>query len=627
MVEAAVFQGLSWNPVTDVQELFSYPFMVNALEAGTIVAVMAGVTGWFMVLRRQTFAGHTLSIIAFPGAAAAASPACRSSLGYFSFCALGALALAAIAGSRRSLSAESAAIGSLQALALALGFLFVSLYHGILNGLDSLLFGTFLGITERQVDVLLVVAAATVTLRRHRRRGRSSSPPSTPTSPAPPASPSASSASASCSCSDSPSPRRARSPARCSSSRSSSHPAATAHQLTARPASASHSRSRSRSPSPGSGSHSPTSRSIRSASTSPRSPSRSTSSPVRGRSRAHLTATPDARRSPGAGLMFAHEFMRNALIAGTFVGLACGLVGYFVVLRAQVFAGDALSHVAFTGALAAAVIGLDIRAGLFLATILGGLVLGLLGDRARADDVTIGSFFAWTLGLGVLFLSIFTTKSSAGNGTAGVRVLFGSIFGLSTTDVQIAVAISPSVACVLLLAIARPLLFATLDAPSPPHEAFRSDGLGLGFLALLGLVAAQASQAVGALLLLGLLAAPAGAAHRLTDQPVPRARPLGSSLASPRSGLGLTLSYVFPTLPPSSMIIASAVGDVPRRDGGGRGPRVAMRLLRRSAAGSQRRRMTTTARPIRTIAPTATPISTRSWLCWAATRGGFGTAS
>src|SRR5947208_10729833 len=164
MVEAAIFQGLSWNPLADLRELFAYPFMVNALEAGTIVAVMAGVTGWFMVLRRQTFAGHTLSVIAFPGAAAASLAGLPVALGYFGFCGLGALLLAGIAGSRRSLAAESAAIGSLQALALALGFLFVSLYHGVLNGLDSLLFGTFLGITQQQVIVLLVVATAAVAL-------------------------------------------------------------------------------------------------------------------------------------------------------------------------------------------------------------------------------------------------------------------------------------------------------------------------------------------------------------------------------------------------------------------------------------------------------------------------------
>jgi zinc/manganese transport system permease protein len=164
MPEAAVFQSLSWNPLTDLQQLVSYQFMVNALEAGTIVAVMAGVTGWFMVLRRQTFAGHTLSIIAFPGAAAATLAGLPVALGYFGFCGLGALVLAVIAGRRRSLGAESAAIGSVQALALALGFLFVALYQGVLNGLDSLLFGTFLGITSGQVLVLLVVAAVAVLL-------------------------------------------------------------------------------------------------------------------------------------------------------------------------------------------------------------------------------------------------------------------------------------------------------------------------------------------------------------------------------------------------------------------------------------------------------------------------------
>src|SRR5438093_8155265 len=164
MPEAAIFQGLSWNPLTDLQQLFSYPFMVNALEAGTIVAVMAGVTGWFMVLRRQTFAGHTLSVIAFPGAAAAILAGLPAAVGYFGFCGLGALALAGIAGSRRSHSVESAAIGSLQALALALGFLFVTPYHGVLNGLDSLLLGPFLGLTGRQVTFLLAVAAAAVAL-------------------------------------------------------------------------------------------------------------------------------------------------------------------------------------------------------------------------------------------------------------------------------------------------------------------------------------------------------------------------------------------------------------------------------------------------------------------------------
>src|SRR5947209_13902680 len=106
--------------------------------------------------------------------------------------------------------------------------------------------------------------------------------------------------------------------------------------------------------------------------------------------------------------MLAHEFIRNALLAGTFTALACGLVGYFVVLRAQVFAGDALSHVAFTGALAAAAAGIDIRIGLFAATVTIALIIGGLGDRSTADDVTIGIMFAWILGLGGFFLALFS---------------------------------------------------------------------------------------------------------------------------------------------------------------------------------------------------------------------------
>jgi zinc/manganese transport system permease protein len=164
MIDAAVFQGLSWNPVDDLQQMLAYPFMVNALEAGTIVAVMSGAAGWFMTLRRQTFAGHTLALIAFPGAAAAALAGVPAALGYFTFCGAGALVLARLAGSSRSYSTESAATGTLQAFALGLGFLFVSLYHGLLSGLDSLLFGTFLGITTGQVVALLAVAVVALAL-------------------------------------------------------------------------------------------------------------------------------------------------------------------------------------------------------------------------------------------------------------------------------------------------------------------------------------------------------------------------------------------------------------------------------------------------------------------------------
>jgi zinc/manganese transport system permease protein len=144
-----------------IGQLFQYPFMVHALEAGTIVAVLAAVVGWYMVLRRQSFAGHTLSVMAFPGAAGAALAGWPTSLGYYLACGAAALA---ISPTRRPHDAayvsETAAIGAIQATGLAAGFLFLSLNHAILGGLETLLFGTFLGVSSDQVLVLLAVAAA-----------------------------------------------------------------------------------------------------------------------------------------------------------------------------------------------------------------------------------------------------------------------------------------------------------------------------------------------------------------------------------------------------------------------------------------------------------------------------------
>ncbi len=115
-----------------------------------------------------------------------------------------------------------------------------------------------------------------------------------------------------------------------------------------------------------------------------------------------------------------------------------------MVLRSQVFSADALSHAAFTGALAAPP-GVDPRLGLFVATIGVGVDFGLLGLRGKPDDVVTGTVFAWVLGLGVLALSLYTANRSAKNGGAGVSVLFGSIFGLSATTARTAaiVAIAP----------------------------------------------------------------------------------------------------------------------------------------------------------------------------------------
>ncbi|GAA5194827.1 metal ABC transporter permease [Rugosimonospora acidiphila] len=152
--------SFSWNLIDDIREMWSLPSMVSAFRAGTIVAVLAGLVGWFMVLRKQSFAGHTLAVVGFPGAAAAVWLGLSAGSGYLAFCLLAALVIAALpTQGQAGYSEESAVVGTTQAFALGAGSLFIALYKGFLNGTNALLFGTFLGITSDQVLLLAIIAA------------------------------------------------------------------------------------------------------------------------------------------------------------------------------------------------------------------------------------------------------------------------------------------------------------------------------------------------------------------------------------------------------------------------------------------------------------------------------------
>jgi zinc/manganese transport system permease protein len=233
-------------------------------------------------------------------------------------------------------------------------------------------------------------------------------------------------------------------------------------------------------------------------------------------------------------------------------------VGYFVVLRSQVFSADALSHVAFAGALAALALGADLVVGLYASCVGVALVMAALGTRGRPDDTVIGSIFAWVLGLGALFLTIYTTSTSGADATSGISVLFGSLFGLSGTQ-SVADAVVAGVIVIVLCVIARPLLFATVDDAVAAASGVPVRTLGFVFLGLVGLTAAVATQAVGALLLLGLVATPAGAAQLLTARPF-RAMWLSGSIAVAATWIGLGIAYAAPSVPPSFAILAVTTG-------------------------------------------------------------------
>jgi zinc/manganese transport system permease protein len=147
-------QSLSWDLLADLQLLLQFHFMQNALLVGTMVALLAGAVGYFVVLRGQSFAAHMLSQVGFPGAAAGVLLHASPELGLIVFCVGGALGIGwtgrSVDAGRRT---ESAAVGSILAFSLALGLLFFRLYAGSAQGIYSFLFGTILGITDQDVQV------------------------------------------------------------------------------------------------------------------------------------------------------------------------------------------------------------------------------------------------------------------------------------------------------------------------------------------------------------------------------------------------------------------------------------------------------------------------------------------
>jgi zinc/manganese transport system permease protein len=250
--------------------------------------------------------------------------------------------------------------------------------------------------------------------------------------------------------------------------------------------------------------------------------------------------------------MLEYEFMRNAFAAGGVVAVAGGAVGYFLVLRNLTFAGHALSHVGFAGATGAVLLGLNPLWGLLALTLAAGIGMGLLGDRVRGRDVAVGIVLSLALGLGVLFVSLYTTHA-----VQATAILFGNVLGVAVETVWALVALSAASLCALGV-ISRPLLFSTL-AP----ELAEAKGVSLRlvsalFLAIVAIAVAEAAQVVGVLLVFALMVGPAAAALRLTAR-LGLGIGLAMVLALVETWLGIVLAYLTDWPPTFWIVLVSCL--------------------------------------------------------------------
>jgi len=205
--------------------------------------------------------------------------------------------------------------------------------------------------------------------------------------------------------------------------------------------------------------------------------------------------------------------VQNSIWAGAVLGLLGGLMGTFVMKRDLAFAVHGISELSFAGAAFALLIGADIILGSLAGSVLAAVVLGVMGVRARDKNSIIGVIMPFGLGLGILFLSLYEGRAANKFG-----LLTGQIVSVGTVQLQV-LAFAAVVVMLALVAIWRPLTFASVDSDVATARGVPVRALALGFMVLLGISVALSIQIVGALLVLALLITPAAAAMRVTSSP------------------------------------------------------------------------------------------------------------
>ncbi len=235
-------------------------------------------------------------------------------------------------------------------------------------------------------------------------------------------------------------------------------------------------------------------------------------------------------------MMLDYDFMRHAFAAATIVAVLSGLVGYFLVLRGQAFAGHALAHVGFTGATGAVLLGVAPLWGLVTVTVAAGAGIGMLGGALAGRDVAIGMVLSLSLGVGLLFLHFYTAFA-----TQATALLFGNVLAVDVPTIRVLLALAvPSLSA--LAVISRPLLFASLQPELAEARGVSLRRLDVLFLVIVALATAECVQIVGVLLVFVLMVGPAAAAQRLTTR-IATGLVLSLGLALSEAWLGVALCY------------------------------------------------------------------------------------
>jgi len=234
--------------------------------------------------------------------------------------------------------------------------------------------------------------------------------------------------------------------------------------------------------------------------------------------------------------MLDYDFMRNAFAAAGVAAVVSGLVGYFLVLRGQTFAGHALGHIGFAGATGAVLIGVPSVWGMVGFTVAAGIGMGLMGERVSGRDVAIGVVLALSLGFGLLFLHYYTAFAAQ-----ATSLLFGNVLAVDPAMIATLIGLA-LITLAALAAIMRPLIFASLQPELAEANGVPLRFVSTAFLAIVALAVSESAQIVGILLVFSLMVGPPATAQRLVTG-LWSGIVLSGGIALAEAWVGIALAY------------------------------------------------------------------------------------
>ena len=246
-----------------------------------------------------------------------------------------------------------------------------------------------------------------------------------------------------------------------------------------------------------------------------------------------------------------YEFIQRGLIAAVIVGITCGVIGCYVVLKSLAFMGDALAHAILPGVAIAYLLSVNLLLGALVAAFLVALGIGYISRRGDLrEDTAIGILFAGSLALGVALISNIKTYAVDLN-----HILFGNVLGVSTGDL-ILVAVLSGVVLLTILILYRPFLLISFDAILARTLYLPVEGLRYLLLILLALTIVVSLQTVGIGLVTALLVTPAATAYLLTRR-LPAMMAVAASVGALSGVLGIYASYYWEISSGASIVLVS----------------------------------------------------------------------